>query len=607
MKLKWKRLSSLLLTLCMVVSLLAGSGTTVSAATPDLAFPDLDTYEWAADAIAALKVAGIVNGKADNNGTEDDTSDDYIYYDPGAVLTRQELATVLDKAFNLPDAFKNPDSQQAKSSFEDVNAKWAIPYIEAAKYYFFYNNNFFQPLEPVTREQMAYSFVKVFGYSTDDADMAKAAEKYSKDWGEVDDTYKPAVALCTTLGFLSGDGNGKFEPEKTINRAEMAVLFYRLLKFGGGAGGGKFSDVKPGDWYFNSVMNLVNRGIFDGYDDGTYRPNEDINYKELPKWISKIIGDGTITTDVLNTMPSTITIGGDNVTVYQAVYDEVYQSANVTREVLAFTFSNICQLAVPGNVDGVLSVLSDEDDIEYRDEVASVISASCEVSVSDSVYMLCQFDEHGDFLFNPKGSFTRAELAVLMEKALPEQAISKSGQIFTDVATTDWYYDGVMNLYNRGIVKGYGDGRFGPNDELGINMAWLVARHLNHIQSGYNPLDDPDVLAYFPNGTFADTKEAAAFAVVKMLEIDVTQVNAEDILERFADKEEISSACKQTMAYLVSVGALKGNQDGELAPQEKITRGTFAVFYARVLNGIDASKMKDYENTIDAVKNEGGS
>ena len=38
--------------------------------------------------------------------------------------------------------------------------------------------------------------------------------------------------------------------------------------------------------------------------------------------------------------------------------------------------------------------------------------------------------------------------------------------VFTDVQTSDWYYEYVAVLNSRGMIDGYADGRFGPNDEL---------------------------------------------------------------------------------------------------------------------------------------------
>jgi hypothetical protein len=48
-----------------------------------------------------------------------------------------------------------------------------------------------------------------------------------------------------------------------------------------------------------------------------------------------------------------------------------------------------------------------------------------------------------------------------------ESAFNKSGENpFTDVADDAWYAEAVAWAYWNGLVEGYGDGRFGPNDPV---------------------------------------------------------------------------------------------------------------------------------------------
>ena len=52
-----------------------------------------------------------------------------------------------------------------------------------------------------------------------------------------------------------------------------------------------------------------------------------------------------------------------------------------------------------------------------------------------------------------------------------------AGQIFDDVAPGSGFYDGVMYLFDRGIISGNGDGTFAPNTPLPrYQLAVLLAR-----------------------------------------------------------------------------------------------------------------------------------
>lgn len=45
---------------------------------------------------------------------------------------------------------------------------------------------------------------------------------------------------------------------------------------------------------------------------------------------------------------------------------------------------------------------------------------------------------------------------------------------FTDVQPGAWYYDAVMTMADNGILAGYGNGKFGPNDPLTYQQLWTI-------------------------------------------------------------------------------------------------------------------------------------
>ena len=62
-----------------------------------------------------------------------------------------------------------------------------------------------------------------------------------------------------------------------MTRAEAASIFYRLLDTDKSVQfESNFSDVDKDEWYFHEVSALTYLGIIDGYDDGTFRPDENI-------------------------------------------------------------------------------------------------------------------------------------------------------------------------------------------------------------------------------------------------------------------------------------------------------------------------------------------
>lgn len=74
-------------------------------------------------------------------------------------------------------------------------------------------------------------------------------------------------------------------PEAGITRAEVATIFYRLLKEDVRdrvtSDVNDFSDVTSGDWFNVTVSSLAQMGVIAGYEDGSFRPNAPITRAEF--------------------------------------------------------------------------------------------------------------------------------------------------------------------------------------------------------------------------------------------------------------------------------------------------------------------------------------
>ena len=75
------------------------------------------------------------------------------------------------------------------------------------------------------------------------------------------------------------------KPQGDITRAEVATIFYRLLKADvrdeNTTDVSDFSDVSSSDWYGTTVATLADMDIVEGYKDGTFRPNAPITRAEF--------------------------------------------------------------------------------------------------------------------------------------------------------------------------------------------------------------------------------------------------------------------------------------------------------------------------------------
>ena len=96
---------------------------------------------------------------------------------------------------------------------------------------------------------------------------------------------RPTLNTKDHYGFVVGYPDGTVQPEGKITRAEVATIYFRMLtdesrtKFWSQSNA--YSDVKAGDWFNNAVSTLSNAGIISGYEDGTFRPNGYITRAEF--------------------------------------------------------------------------------------------------------------------------------------------------------------------------------------------------------------------------------------------------------------------------------------------------------------------------------------
>ncbi len=82
--------------------------------------------------------------------------------------------------------------------------------------------------------------------------------------------------------------NGNFMPDKGITRAEMAVVFDKLMKYTV-ASKNTFSDLAPDFWGYNALMKANAANVFVG-DGVSMRPTDNITWQELSVTACKVLG-----------------------------------------------------------------------------------------------------------------------------------------------------------------------------------------------------------------------------------------------------------------------------------------------------------------------------
>ncbi len=144
-------------------------------------------------------------------------------------------------------------------------------------------------------------------------------------------------------------------------------------------------------------------------------------------------------------------------------------------------------------------------------------------------------------IFSPNSDITRAMLVTILYRTEDEpdtNGVSK----FNDVDSLAYYNNAVIWAEQNGIVKGYSDTEFAPNDNITREqMAAIVYRYAK--LKGYN-----------------------------------TDVKGEP---EYSDRNEISDYAKDAVIWCLDKGIMKGNENNTFAPNKNTTRAESAAVLER--------------------------
>lgn len=124
-----------------------------------------------------------------------------------------------------------------------------------------------------------------------DIDMVEKAFVHFPDVGE-EHINKTAINALAERGIIAGYPNGTFQPDGEINRAELTKMIV-ATRTEPDAEQYKncFPDVKD-DWYAPYVCYAKEQNWVEGYEDGLFKPNQEINRMEALKIILEVLFEG---------------------------------------------------------------------------------------------------------------------------------------------------------------------------------------------------------------------------------------------------------------------------------------------------------------------------
>lgn len=92
--------------------------------------------------------------------------------------------------------------------------------------------------------------------------------------------YADAVTSLSAAGIMQGVGDGRFAPERTVTRGQLSAILHRIAGRPS-ASGTPFTDIAPDAYCAEAAAWAEERGILQGYADGTFRPNQPVSRQQF--------------------------------------------------------------------------------------------------------------------------------------------------------------------------------------------------------------------------------------------------------------------------------------------------------------------------------------
>lgn len=217
---------------------------------------------------------------------------------------------------------------------EDVTANYKITYVNGVlkaievlnkeihfNYVIGYTDGTIRPSNDISRAEVATIFFRLL---TDEA-----REQYTTTAGDFTDVKagmwcNRAIATLTNMGIIKGYTDGSFQPNKSITRAELATIIARFAKLD--VNTKTFSDIN-GHWAQKNIELAAGNGWINGYEDGTFRPNNNITRAETFAMINRVLDRQTESvSDLLPT--SDMNMWSDNMDADAWYYKDVQEATN---------------------------------------------------------------------------------------------------------------------------------------------------------------------------------------------------------------------------------------------------------------------------------------
>lgn len=200
-----------------------------------------------------------------------------------------------------------------------------------------------------------------------------------------------------------------------------------------------------------------------------------------------------------------------------------------------------------------------------------------------------------------KYTFTMPASKVNVAASFKEKA-SETGLPFTDVKEGDWFYDSVEYVYNKGMMNGIEPTLFGPSNSTTRGMIVTILYRMEgepsvsgnafadvksdmYYAAAINWAAENGIVKGYGDGNFgpedAITREQMSNILMNYAKYKGADVTDRADLSRFSDVSQISSWAEASLAWANAEGLINGNPDNTVNPGGNAERAQVAAILER--------------------------
>lgn len=226
-------------------------------------------------------------------------------YTESLSVIRLDFEGIAEMWTNMMEAFEEaPESystyKNSQVDFEDVPAEeWYgddVYYLTTEGVITGYEDETYKPANEITRAEFITMMMRALedkGYYVDQCASVYGCMWETGGFSDIyaEDWYAEYVYSAQMAGIVEGYEDGTFKPNNLITRAEAVQMVYNAIESveigASTVDAGDFSDVSESDWYYAAVRGTSEYAIVEGVEPGKFEPLRNINRAESARIIRK--------------------------------------------------------------------------------------------------------------------------------------------------------------------------------------------------------------------------------------------------------------------------------------------------------------------------------